>query len=66
MRCLPPPPDIREIDGIVYASRPLSVHEEPEGAVIRRLRETVDTAGHITSEEDPIRLDRLEPATLEA
>jgi SAM-dependent methyltransferase len=66
IRCLPPTPDIREIDGIVYASRPLSVHEEAEGAVIRRLRETVDTAGHITSEEDLIRLDRVLPSTLEA
>jgi SAM-dependent methyltransferase len=63
---LPPLPDIREIDGIVYASRPLSVHNEPEGAVIRRLRETVDTAGNISSEEDLIRLDHLAPATLEA
>jgi SAM-dependent methyltransferase len=64
--CLPPTPDIREIDGIVYSSRPIAVHEEPEGAVIRRLRETVDTAGHLTVEEDRIRLDHLDPATLEA
>jgi SAM-dependent methyltransferase len=66
VRNLPPSPDMREIDGIVYASRPLSVHEEAGGAVIRRLRETVDTAGNITSEEDRIRLDRVAPATLEA
>jgi len=66
VRCLPPIPDIREIDGIVYASRPVSVHEEPEGAVIRRIRETVDTTGHRTVEEDLIRLDHLDPATLEA
>jgi SAM-dependent methyltransferase len=66
VRCLPPTPDIREIDGIVYASRPLSVHEEAEGAVIRRLRETVDTSGNIASEEDLIRLDHLDAATLEA
>src|SRR4029079_2037657 len=66
VRCLPPPPDIREVDGIVYARRPLSVHEEADGAVIRRLRETVDSTGQITSEEDLIRLDNLAPATLEA
>jgi hypothetical protein len=42
------------------------VHNEPEGAVIRRLRETVDTAGNITSDEDLIRLDHLAPETLEA
>jgi SAM-dependent methyltransferase len=66
VRCLPPMPDIREIDGIVYASRPVSVHEEPDGAVIRRIRETVDTTGHRTVEEDLIRLDHVDPATLEA
>jgi SAM-dependent methyltransferase len=66
VHCLPPTPDIREIDGIVYSSRPISVHEEPDGAVIRRLRETVDTAGHLTVEEDRIRLDRVDPTTLEA
>ena len=66
VRCLPPLPDIREIDGIVYASRPVSVHQEAEGAVIRRIRETVDTAGHRTVEEDCITLAHLDPATLEA
>jgi SAM-dependent methyltransferase len=66
VRCLPPIPDIREIDGIVYASRPVAVTNEPDGAVIRRIRETVDTAGRHTVEEDLISLDHLEPATLEA
>jgi len=66
VRCLPPIPDIREIDGIVYASRPVAVTNEPGGAVIRRIRETVDTQGRRTVEEDLITLDHLEPATLEA
>ena len=66
VRCLPPIPDIREIDGVVYASRPVAVTNEPDGAVIRRVRETVDTAGNHTVEEDLISLDHLEPATLEA
>ena len=66
VRCLPPIPDIREIDGIVYASRPVAVTNEPGGAVIRRVRETVDTQGRRTVEEDLITLDHLEPATLEA
>lgn len=66
IRCLPPIPDIREIDGIVYASRPVAVTNEPGGAVIRRVRETVDTAGRRTVEEDLITLDHLQPATLEA
>jgi len=66
VRCLPPLPDIREIDGIVYASRPVSVRNEADGAVIRRVRETVDTAGHRTVEEDEITLDHLDPGMLEA
>ncbi len=66
VRCLPPIPDIREIDGVVYASRPVAVTKEPGGAVIRRVRETVDTGGRRTVEEDLITLDHLEPATLEA
>jgi SAM-dependent methyltransferase len=66
VRSLPPIPDIREIDGVLYASRPVSVHEEAGGAVIRRIREIVDTKGNRSAEEDRIRLDHLSPATLEA
>ena len=66
VRSLPPIPDIREIDGILYASRPVSVHDEPDGAVIRRVREIVDAKGNRTVEEDRIRLDHLASATLEA
>jgi SAM-dependent methyltransferase len=66
VRCMPPLPDIREIDGIVYASRPVSVTNETDGAVIRRIRETVDVAGRRTVEEDLISLDHVDPATLEA
>jgi SAM-dependent methyltransferase len=66
VHCLPPIPDLREIDGIVYASRPVSVTNEADGAVIRRVRETVDATGQRTVEEDLISLDHLAPATLEA
>jgi SAM-dependent methyltransferase len=66
VRCMPPLPDIREIDGIIYASRPVSVHNEPDAAVIRRIRETVDAAGRRTIHEDLISLDHVAPATLEA
>jgi SAM-dependent methyltransferase len=66
VRDLPPVPDIREIDGVLYASRPVSVHDEEGGAVIRRIREIVDTNGNRSAEEDRIRLDHLSRATLEA
>jgi SAM-dependent methyltransferase len=65
-RDLPPLPDIREIDGIVYASRPVAVREEPGRSAIHRVRETVDAAGRRTVEDDVIHLDRLDAPTLEA
>jgi SAM-dependent methyltransferase len=63
---IPPLPDIREIDGIVYSSRPVAVRDEPDAAAIHRIRETVDIAGNRTVEDDVIRLDRVDAATLEA
>jgi SAM-dependent methyltransferase len=65
-RDVPPMPDMREIDGIVYASRPVAVRERPDGAAIHRVRETVDPAGRRTVADDVIHLDRLDAATLEA
>jgi SAM-dependent methyltransferase len=65
-RDIPPLPDIREIDGIVYSSRPVAVREERGGATIHRIRETVDTAGNRTVEEDVIHLDHVDAPGLEA
>ncbi|MEA2287417.1 MAG: hypothetical protein QOJ21_3460 [Solirubrobacteraceae bacterium] len=62
----PPVPDMREIDGIVYASRLVAVRDEGERAAIHRIREIVDGGGVRTVEEDVIGLDRLDAGTLEA
>jgi SAM-dependent methyltransferase len=62
----PPLPDVREIDGTVYASRPVAVRDTGDGVVIERIRETVDRAGRRTAEGDAITLDRLDAATLGA
>jgi SAM-dependent methyltransferase len=62
----PPLPDIREDDGIVYFSQPVAVKDEGERVAIHRVREIVDRDGARTSERDVVRLDRLEPAELEA
>ena len=62
----PPLPDIREIDGTVYASRPVAVRAEGEQVVIERIRETVDRAGRRTAEGDVVRLDRVDAPTLAA
>jgi SAM-dependent methyltransferase len=62
----PPPPDVVEHAGTVYASRPVAVRDEGEHVAIERIRETVDPAGHRTAEGDVVRLDRLDAPTLEA
>jgi SAM-dependent methyltransferase len=61
-----PRPDMREIDGTVYASHPVGVRHEPGGCVIERIRETVDPAGNRTAEGDEIRLDDADVDTVAA
>ncbi len=61
-----PLPDIRDIDGVIYASHPVAVRREAGGVVIERIRETVDRAGHRTAEGNEIRLDDLDAATVAA
>jgi SAM-dependent methyltransferase len=62
----PPMPDMRDIGGVVYASRPVAVRDEGDRAAIHRIREIVDDRGAHVAEEDVIRLDRLDAGTLEA
>jgi SAM-dependent methyltransferase len=59
-----PLPDIREIDGIVYASRPVAVRHENGRMVLERLRETVSAAGQRTIERNVVHLDLLTPRQL--
>ncbi len=58
----PPLPDVRELDGTVYFSRPVAVREHAETVSIERIRETVDRAGVRTAEGDVIHLDRVTAA----
>jgi hypothetical protein len=60
-----PLPDVVELDGIVYSSRPVAVRATANGFVLERRRETVTAAGELTAEQDSIHLDRLDPDTLE-
>ena len=60
----PPLPDIVEEDGWVYASQPVAVRIEAEGAVIERIRQAVSPDGRRSAEGDAIRLDRLDAAML--
>jgi SAM-dependent methyltransferase len=60
-----PLPDIRELDGVVYASRPVAIRSQPDGFVLERLRETVTSTGARTIREDVIKLDRVTATELE-
>ena len=61
-----PLPDIREIDGVVYASQPTAVRADPEGFVLERRRERITVSGDRSVDQNEIRLDRLTVPELEA
>jgi SAM-dependent methyltransferase len=63
---LGPLPDVQEIDGTVYSSRPTAVRVTGDGFVLERRRETVTAEGHLDLEDDVIDLDRVDADTLAA
>jgi hypothetical protein len=60
----PPLPDLREVNEVVFSSRPVAVVDEGERIAIHRVRETVDAHGNHTSADDVVRLDRVSAAEL--
>jgi SAM-dependent methyltransferase len=64
-RFAPPAPNIRELDGIVYSSRPTAMREDADGFMAEWLRETISGPGGRTTEHYQIRLDRLTATELE-
>jgi SAM-dependent methyltransferase len=52
-------PDMRELGGVVYSSRPVAVRSDGDGFVLERLRERVGGAGDRTVAENRIRLARV-------
>ncbi len=59
-------PDVRERDGWLYSSLPLSVYRTRELLVLERLRQTVAADGGFSEARHTERLDLLAPAELEA
>ncbi|WP_205698242.1 class I SAM-dependent methyltransferase [Conexibacter sp. SYSU D00693] len=55
----PPLPDMAEIDGVVWSSRPLAVVDEGDRAAIHRLREVVRRDGERVVSDDVVRLHRV-------
>jgi hypothetical protein len=60
----PPLPDLREVNEVVFSTRPVAVVDEGERVSIHRLRETVDIAGNRTVTPDVVHLDRVRAADL--
>ena len=52
-------PDMREVDGVVYASRPTVVRKDGDDFVLERVRERVGRGGDRTVEQTRIRLARV-------
>lgn len=63
---LPPLPDVREVNGWVYSSLPVSAATAGERIVLRRLRQTVSPAGELREEDDEIQLRTFAASALEA
>jgi SAM-dependent methyltransferase len=63
---VPPTPDLREVAGVVYASRPVAVRDLGDRAAIERVREVVTRDGTRTVTDDVVELDRVDPDTLTA
>jgi SAM-dependent methyltransferase len=60
-----PLPDVCELDGIVYSSRPTAIRTAEGQFVIERRRETVDGEGRRKVEDHAISLDPLTASGLE-
>jgi SAM-dependent methyltransferase len=63
---LPPLPDVREVNGWVYSSLPVTAATAGERIVLRRLRQTVSPAGELREEDDEIQLRTFGAEDLEA
>ncbi len=62
---LAPLPDVREEDGWVFSSTPVTVRADGDGTLIERLRQAVSPGGELTESAGVVRLDRITAAELE-
>lgn len=56
---LPPLPDVRELDGCVYSSRPVAMTVEGEAVAIHRIREAVSPDGSLQESAVTLLLDTV-------
>jgi SAM-dependent methyltransferase len=62
----PPLPDLRELHGVIYSSRPVAVRDLGARAAIERVREIVAADGTRSVSDDVVELDRVSPDELVA
>ena len=62
----PPLPDVREVDGWVYASLAVEAAVGAEEILVRRLRQTVSPEGALGEEDNEVRIATFPAARLEA
>jgi len=62
----PPLPDVREVDGWVYASLATDAAVGPGEIIIRRVRQKVSPQGSLSEEPNEVRIATFTAATLEA
>jgi SAM-dependent methyltransferase len=60
-----PLPDMTEIDGVVYSSRPVMLHDAGHCVGIERVREVIDEAGGREEETDIVYLDDVTAQRIE-
>jgi SAM-dependent methyltransferase len=63
--CAPPLPDVRTVDGVVYASHPVGLRTEGDRVAIERIRETIAPGGRRTASDDVVLLDSVDAGMLE-
>jgi SAM-dependent methyltransferase len=61
-----PLPDVRELEGWVFASQPVAIRPQRGVTAIERVRQAVAPDGRRTERRDVVRLDRLEAAVAAA
>jgi SAM-dependent methyltransferase len=59
-------PDLREVGGVVYASRPVAIRDADGAFILERMRERVEPDGTRETTEDRVRLDHLGAEGFEA
>ena len=59
------PPDLREVDGWIHSSQPVTIDSNPDSVTARRLRQSLSPEGTSTRSDDAVTLDRLDRSTIE-